>query len=143
MGGCVGGCAGRWVVQENICLTDPAQDLMAALVRRGADPNTAEPGLARTALRNATVVQGAPLFGWLLQRGGSPERLYAQRRSPLVLARHAGLGIAVSDNRVVTTEALPKAGAKPNVCDAIDWCPLCHAQYRASLDLVRGWVDCV
>ena len=116
---------------------------MAALVRRGADPNTAEPGLARTALRNATVVQGAPLFGWLLQRGGSPERLYAQRRSPLVLARHAGLGIAVADNRVVTTEALPKAGAKPNVCDDKGWCPLCHALYRASLDLVRGWVDCV
>ena len=116
---------------------------MAALVRRGADPNTAEPGFARTALRNATVVQGAPLFGWLLQRGGSPERLYAQRRSTFVLARHAGLGSAVADNRVVTTEALPKAGAKPNVCDDKGWCPLCHALSRASLDLVRGWVDCV
>ena len=61
----------------------------------------------------------------------------------MVLARHAGLGIAVADNRAVTTEALPKAGAKPNVCDDKGWCPLCHALYRASLDLVRGWADCV
>ena len=115
---------------------------MAALVRRGADPNTAEPGLARTALRNATIVQGASLFGWLLQRGGSPERLYAQRRSTYVLARHAGLGGAVADNRVGTTAALLNAGAKPNVCDDKCWCPLCHALSRASLDLLRGLVDC-
>ena len=60
-----------------------------------------------------------------------------------LLARHAGLGNAVADNRVVTAEALPKAGAKPNVCDEKGWRPLCHALYRASVDLVRGWTDCV
>ena len=54
----------------------------------------------------------------------SPERGYAQRRSTYVLARHAGLGGAVADNRVGTTAALLKAGAT--------WCPLCHALSRAS-----------
>ena len=50
------------------------------------------------------------------------------------LAKHAGLGGAVADNRVGTTAAILKVGAKPNVSDDKCWCPLCHKLPRASLD---------